>query len=209
MKKIYLTILIMLLMMLPSAAFAAVEAGMITALKGNAIIQRGAEMVSAKIREKIFVNDIISVVEFSRVKIKFTDDSVITLYQNSKMNVKDYLFKNDGTRGRSIINLIDGKLKSLVGKTNFEVHTATSVAAARGTHFFLQCSLGDCLLAVFEGTVGFRRVFEGVEQEILVRKGEFSSIKISADKPAAPTEPVKMPKGMVKDLLSCKIVEPD
>ena len=209
MKKLFLAGLLMFLFVLPRAASAAEAVGIVTAIKGNAIIKRGSEMLTAKLKGEVFVDDTISVAEFSRMKIKFTDDSVLTLYQNSSLNVKEYMYKNDGTKGRSVYRLIDGKLKSLVGKTNFEVHTATSVAAARGTHFFLQCTATDCLLAVFEGTVGFRNISEDVSDEILIGSGTYSTVKIVDGKLTSPSGAVPMPKGMIKDLLSCKIVQPD
>ena len=204
MKKAYFLGLMIVMFLVPSLA-GAEEVGIITALKGTVIIQRGAEMISGQTKAKILLNDTISVMEFSRVKIKFTDDSVLTLYNNSKMNVNEYFYKDDGKKGRSIIKLIDGKLKSLVGKTEFEVHTATSVAAARGTHFFLSCALDGCLLAVFEGVVGFAsKIEEMTKREVLVESGSFSRVEVVDGKIVNPSEPALMPNDMVKDLLSCK-----
>jgi hypothetical protein len=67
----------------------------------------------------------------------FIDDSVLTLGEKSKVVVKEYVYSKE-KGGKSIFNLIDGKMKAVVGKAKFEVHTPTVVAAARGTVILIE-----------------------------------------------------------------------
>ena len=73
----------------------------------------------------------------SRTKMRFIDDSILTLGENSRVSIKEYIYSKD-KGGKSIFNLLDGKMRSVVGKTRFEIHTPTAVAAARGTIILLQ-----------------------------------------------------------------------
>ena len=84
-------------------------------------------------------NDTVRTAAGSRVKMKFVDDSVLTLVDNSKLVIKEFLYSKE-KGGKSIFNLLDGKMHSIVGKTKFEVQTPTAIAAARGTVIFFQVS---------------------------------------------------------------------
>jgi hypothetical protein len=70
----------------------------------------------------------------------FIDDSVLTLREKTKVVVKEYAYSKE-RGGKSIFNLLDGKMKAVVGKAQFEVHTPTAVAAARGTVFLIETGL--------------------------------------------------------------------
>jgi hypothetical protein len=78
------------------------------------------------------LNDTVVTAASSKIKMLFIDDSVLTLGEKTRMKVQEYVHSKE-TRGKSVFNLIDGKMRSVVGKTKFEVHTPTVVAAARGT----------------------------------------------------------------------------
>jgi hypothetical protein len=106
--------------------------GSMVAIKGKAIIDRDNKAIEAKVKDKIFMRDTVSTGEDSRAKMLFIDDSVITLGEKSKVSVREVIYSKH-KMGSTIFDLIDGKMRAIVGKTNFEVHTPTAVAAARGT----------------------------------------------------------------------------
>ncbi|MEW6602829.1 MAG: FecR family protein [Nitrospirota bacterium] len=117
---------------MPALASAKDEAGIIVSVKNRAIIERENREINAKAKDEILAVDTVSTLEASRAKMLFRDDSVLTLGENSKVVIKEYMY-SEGRRGKSVFNLIDGKMRAVVGNTNFEVHTPTAVAAARGT----------------------------------------------------------------------------
>lgn len=114
------------------AADAASEVGSIVALKGGADITRSGASVEAALQDAVQLQDIISTKANSRAKVLFLDESILTLAPQSKAVIKEFIYSRDGA-GRSIFNLLDGKMRAVVGKTNFEVHTDTVATAARGT----------------------------------------------------------------------------
>jgi hypothetical protein len=127
-----ITVIIGLILVLGGFAQAKDEAGSVVALKGRAAIERQKKSLDAKIKDTIFMNDIITTFDASRVKMLFLDDSVLTLGEKSKVSVKEFV-QGKGKGDKSIFNLIDGKMRSVVGRAGFEIHTPTAVAAARGT----------------------------------------------------------------------------
>jgi hypothetical protein len=117
---------------LTGIAFAQDEVGKVVAVRGKAVIDREKKTIEAEVNDSIFLNDTVSTMQASRAKMLFIDDSVLTLGEKSKLVIKEFVYSKD-KGGRSIFNLIDGKMRSIVGKTEFEIHTPTAVAAARGT----------------------------------------------------------------------------
>ena len=113
-------------------AIAKDDVGTVVAVKNKAVIKRDGRESASKVKDGILLTDAVATSESSKIKILFTDESVLTLGEKSAVVIQDYVYSKD-KRGQSVYNLIDGKMRSVVGKTNFEVRTPTAVAAARGT----------------------------------------------------------------------------
>ncbi|MBI5641519.1 MAG: FecR domain-containing protein [Nitrospirae bacterium] len=108
------------------------EVGSVVAVRGKAVIDRDKTAAEAQVKDNILLNDLVSTFDASRVKMLFIDESVLTLGEKSRVSIKEFVYSKDKS-GRSIFNLLDGKMRSVVGRSGFEVHTPTAVAAARGT----------------------------------------------------------------------------
>ena len=136
MKHFRLTAIVLLVSLLciglADTALAEDEVGTIVALRGKATIERDGESFEAEVKDNLFMNDTVSTKEASRVKMLFIDDSVLTIGENSQVVIKEVIYSKH-KMGRSVFSLVEGKMRSIVGKTQFEVHTPTAVAAARGT----------------------------------------------------------------------------
>jgi hypothetical protein len=104
----------------------------VVALRGKATVERGGKKLEAQPRLGIELKDTVATAEGGRVKLLFIDDSVLTLAEKSRMSVDTFIHSRSD-RGTSLFNLLDGKMRAVVGKTRFEVKTPTVVAAARGT----------------------------------------------------------------------------
>lgn len=132
---------IMVLMLVsPCRAEEELHAGKVAALRGKSVIERGKEQITPAISSDILASDIIKTGPDGKIKLKFVDGSVLTLGENSKLVVKEFLYTK-GKGGKSTFNLLQGKMHSIVGKTKFEVHTPTAIAAARGTVIYFE--VGD------------------------------------------------------------------
>jgi len=110
------------------------------AIKGNTFIERGSAERPAKVKDDVLLVDTVSTREAAKAKMLFIDDSVLTLGEKTKVIVKEYVYSKE-RGGKSIFNLLDGKLKAVVGKAKFEVHTPTAVAAARGTVILIETGI--------------------------------------------------------------------
>lgn len=104
----------------------------VVAVRGKATVERGGKRLDAQPKLGIELQDLVATSEGGRVKLLFIDDSVLTLAEKSRMSVDTFIHSRSD-RGKSLFNLLDGKMRTVVGKTRFEVKTPTVVAAARGT----------------------------------------------------------------------------
>lgn len=104
----------------------------VVVVRGKATVERGAKKLNAQPKLGIELKDTVATAEGGRVKLLFIDDSVLTLAEKSRMSVDTFIHSRSD-RGKSLFNLLDGKMRAVVGKTLFEVKTPTVVAAARGT----------------------------------------------------------------------------
>ncbi|TAL71294.1 MAG: hypothetical protein EPN88_05775 [Bacteroidetes bacterium] len=193
-------LILMLLMFIP-AIVSAEEAGLIAAIKGKVIILRDAKTINAILKDKIFLKDTVETREASRTKMLFRDDSILTLAENSKVNIKEYLYSED-KKGKSIFNLVDGKLRSLVGNSEFEVHTPTMAAAARGTYFITYVGIEEGIsvsgVAVLEGFVDVININPAIVGVVRLGKGTMSKVfENRLPTPSAPTPPA-----LLKELLN-------
>lgn len=188
--------------LISSADTAAQEAGTIASLKGKVIIQRDSAESEAKINDKIYLHDTIETKADSRVKILFSDDSLLSLAENSKMNIKEYLYEKDGKKGASVINLMEGKLKSITGKASFEVHTPTAVAASRGTYFFSWVfKEGKKIVsgfAVVAGIIEIKNIDRKISGMSVVKSGYMGTV----GEGAGPGIPNLTPQGIMQDLIN-------
>ncbi len=193
-------LILMLLMFIPAIA-SAEEAGLIAAIKGKVIILRDAKTINAILKDKIFLKDTVETREASRTKMLFRDDSILTLAENSKVNIKEYLYSED-KRGKSIFNLIDGKLRSLVGNSEFEVHTPTMAVAARGTYFITHVGREEgrpvSVVVVFEGFVDVININPAIFGVVRLKRGTMS--KVFENSP--PTSPVPTPPALLEELIN-------
>ena len=171
MKYFRLTAILLLLFLLciglAGTAVAEDEVGTIVAIRGKAIIERDNKSFEAEVKDNLFMNDTVSTKEASRVKMLFIDDSVLTIGENSRVVIKEVIYSKH-KMGRSIFSLVEGKMRSIVGKTQFEIHTPTAVAAARGTVIFTEtgvtedgrnytliiCTEGDVLVSPLDPSLG-------------------------------------------------------
>lgn len=88
----------------------------------------------------------------------FTDESTISLAPNSRLEIKEFLFKEKSRKG--VFSLGIGKMtadvkKYIGGDNTFEVHSPTAIAGVRGTGFeFVVALVGTQLTTTVTCTAG-------------------------------------------------------
>lgn len=193
MKRIFLFTAYSLLLTifgLSGVATAKEDIATVVALRGKASIERDKKEAAAKVKDSILLNDTVLTQEAARAKLLFIDDSVLSISEKSKVIIKEFVYSKD-KGGKSIFNLIDGKMRSVVGKTEFEVHTPTAVAAARGTVILFEVGMIDgkiyTIIICLEGEVNIKSIDPGIGGIVALTPGMMVNIREREPLPAAPT----------------------
>ena len=133
MKKI-----IFLIFILTNFLFGSV--GQITALVGEIKIVRDSKEVLAKLGEKLEKNDVINSSKNAKAQITLDDNTIITIGQNSTLNIFDYAFdENNPTNSKADLGFMEGSFKSITGKIGkinkerFKLKTKSASIGIRGT----------------------------------------------------------------------------
>jgi len=117
--------------------------GVYTAVMGKVTVTHPGEarVLPVKLHDEVLFKDVIQTDKESRTKAFFQDDSVLTVGENSRVEITEYIYDPDANVRRSVVKVMQGQVRALVSKvfksngSRFEVHTPSAVAAARGTYF--------------------------------------------------------------------------
>jgi ferric-dicitrate binding protein FerR (iron transport regulator) len=197
MKKQKILVVVMglaLIFLFAGIAYSAEPAGQVLAVKNNVFRIRGESRDNARPKMDLLMKDAVETDKQSRAKLFFMDDSILNIGELSRVQVEEYMYNPEKQRSRSIYSLIDGSIKVVVGRSDLEVHTASAVAAARGTKFIMwnmvtakEREKGDkakkqtCVLTL-EGKVEFKLKKEAITNKtkrdsVVVNEGEISCLE--------------------------------
>jgi len=117
--------------------------GFYTAVSGRVTVvhQREALVLPVKLHDEIRFKDVVQTQNESRTKAFFQDDSMLTIGENSRIEINEYIYNPEENVRLAVVNLLQGQVRALVSKvfkangSRFEIHTPSAVAAARGTYF--------------------------------------------------------------------------
>ena len=151
---------------LPAVALAADSVGAVTKLRGQARVVRTGGNVMLAEGAAIESGDGVVTGPDARLKIQFKDGSVITLGENSKLNIDKAKF--DGSKRDIAATLLDGIVRAAVAKagegSKFEVSSSLVTSAARGTEWIMSIKDHTTSLLVLEGTVNAKGKGETLEE---------------------------------------------
>ena len=133
----FLSFLLVLQLIIPYSTFAA-AVGEFTWVIGNVKQTREKKVIRPVVKSPIELKDLIITEGASSATMVFSDDSTIRLSENTKLEIKEFLFKDKSRRG--IFSLAIGKLtadvrKYIGGDNIFEVNSPTVAVGVRGTGF--------------------------------------------------------------------------
>ena len=177
----FLSFLLVLQLIIPYSTFAA-AVGEFTSVVGDVTQTRAKEVITPVVKSPIEMKDLIATARTSSATMVFSDDSTITLSENTKLEIKEFLFKDKSRRG--IFSLAIGKLtadvKKYIGGDNvFEVHSPTAVVGVRGTGFeFVEAVKDGNVDSNVESGDGDRHLYGRFAESISVvcdRGGRFHS----------------------------------
>ncbi len=137
-RQIFLLSGLALIFLFASTSYSADPAGEVLAVKKDVFRIRGESRDNAEAKMDLIMKDAVETAKESRTKLFFNDDSILNLGELSKVKVEEYIYSPEKQRSKSIYRLIDGSIKVVVGRSDLEVHTASTVASARGTAFLMK-----------------------------------------------------------------------
>jgi hypothetical protein len=145
-RRIFAVVAIALLGMLCASTSIAAASGEILAVSGVASIETDGQQRPVAMGDPVQAGDIIDVPQDSKVRLRMNDGSIITLAPGTRMTIDKYDVDGRGVRQDAELTMSSGLLRTIVsagsGTPNFEVKTATGVAAVRGTDWYIDAQ-GD------------------------------------------------------------------
>lgn len=133
-----------------NAAWAA-DAGRVLLAGGNAIAIRGGQTIPLARDSIVQEKDVLRTGPGSSLQVRFSDESLMSLRENSELQVENYRFegREDGNE-LAVFRLVKGGLRTitgLIGRTNnrnYSMRSVTSTIGIRGTDYAATLCQGDC-----------------------------------------------------------------
>ena len=174
--------------------------GFYTAVLGTATVTHLGEgqVLPVKLQDEVLFKDVIQTEHDSRTRALFQDDSMLTVGENSRVEIDEYIYNPEKNVRLAIVNLMQGQVRALVSKvfkangSRFEIHTPSAVAAARGTYFTVWVENGQSGI-INIGEKG-RVDFTSGGMTVAVDPG-FFSVAQEGQAPSAPQPHQLGPKG--------------
>lgn len=186
------------------------DVGLVVRLKGDATILREDRSFKASLKDNIQLEDIAETAERSRLKMLFDDDSLFTLSENSRLIVKEYYLSDDREKFKSVIHLIEGGVRSRVGRTELEIHTPTSVVAARGTSFKVWVDIEDgepvTNIIAWEGIVEAFNIDPAIKGVEIIEPGTIC--RVFKSRPPTSSVPIAMPMEILGEAGQAPVIPP-
>lgn len=129
----------------------AADVGRVLLAAGNAVAIRGNQTVSLTYGAIIQDKDLLRTGAASNLQVRFIDESIVSLKENSELRIDDFRFsgKEDGSE-RGFLSLLKGGLRTVTGlvgranHANYRLSTTTATIGIRGTDYAATLCQGDC-----------------------------------------------------------------
>ena len=200
-------LVILLLSFFAASLQAAAPVAQVVAVSGGVTVVRSDSGATQPLvaKAEIYLNDLIKTDDLGRVKLLLGDDSLLKVSPASELRVSEMVV-GPSDESRTTLNLLKGKLRSLVGKklganSRFEVHTSVAVAGVRGTDFEV-LALHLTLIRCFEGLVEVGNLNEAVPGTVMLTANTYTQVlpdqAPSQPEFIAPSESIESKAGMAE-----------
>ena len=157
----YLFIILFLSQGAIAAEIAANVAGRIIMARGDVqAITESGEIRKLKRRDSIFSHEVITTGNASRVQIRFIDNALLALKENSELNIKAYVYNEVNEKDNQVLmELVAGGFRTLTGKIGkgnkeaYKVETPVASIGIRGTLYDVQISFNKIYAGVWKGGI--------------------------------------------------------
>jgi hypothetical protein len=137
MQKFVVSLAACLLLLAPSAAFAA-PTGTARGVDPDASAARSGGVQVLVVGADIFIGDVVKTGPQGQVQIKFSDNTELVVGPRSSLTIEDYLLRENGSAGKLVVNTLAGTFRFATGnapKDRYLIKTPTGTIGVRGTEF--------------------------------------------------------------------------
>ena len=148
----------LLLLLIPSISLAdpvsmngAGIVGSFSRIEGRVDILKAGATAAAPVKtgDDVAMGDIVRTKSDGKAEIIFKDESIIRIAPETRIEINEYILRQDNSRSSGILKLLRGKVRAVVSKaksgiipvgfggSTFNINTPTAVAGVRGTDFFV------------------------------------------------------------------------
>ena len=141
----------LLILLATGQSVLAADAGRVLLAGGNVVAIRGNQTVTLARDSIIQEKDLLRTGPGGSLQVRFSDESLLSLRENSELSVDTYRFdgREDG-KEQALFRLVKGGLRTitgLIGRTNhrnYQMQSITSTIGIRGTDYAATLCQGDC-----------------------------------------------------------------
>jgi len=134
-------------------------AGYVDSLDGEVYAQNGTDKRRLALEGAVYASDMIETKEGGAVRITFVDESVLELKENSRAELKQYLYdpEQDGEQSL-VVGFLSGVLRLVTGEIvkknpdRFKVETPLAIIGIRGTTIASEIKGEDEIHALLDGS---------------------------------------------------------
>ncbi|MGK0289428.1 MAG: hypothetical protein ACI86H_000872 [bacterium] len=140
-KTFFLFFIPFLLFQSPAFAKAKV-AGKVIKIRGGVFANGVTQSRNLFLGSRIRVGDFIITGKNSRMKMKLSDNTIITLGENSRFQITKYYYRPRKKQGNAFFNMVTGVFRVVTGKIGklrgrpFKVKTPMAIIGIKGTDFW-------------------------------------------------------------------------
>jgi hypothetical protein len=111
--------------------------GNVATLTGTATVTRNSAATPLKLKDDIYLNDVVATAATSSLGITFNDATTFTLKANARITIDNYVYEDNGKNNSGIFDIAKGTVAfaaAAVAKTgNMQITTPTAALGIRGT----------------------------------------------------------------------------
>jgi hypothetical protein len=143
-----------------ASALGAEQVGRVLLAGGEAFAVRDGKEVRLAFNSPIEFKDVLRTGAASSLQIRFVDDSLVSIRENSEFAIEDYQFGSKPEEQKSFFRLVKGGFRAvtgLIGRTNhdnYRVRAENATIGIRGTDYAVRDCRGDCGAGVKNGLYG-------------------------------------------------------
>ena len=135
------------------------EAGKTLLTRASVFAKRSNANITLKRRSKIFERDEIHVGKSGRAQFRMVDQAIISLQENSILQIKRSKFKQGSGSNSAFLKLLTGGLRTITGaigkgnKKAYELYTPLATIGVRGTDYEVEIVSNGMYVATWQGTI--------------------------------------------------------